>query len=144
MRNFRLSTTLICVGILTLVGCQTGNNNEQLSKVETTYSEVKKEYAPDSRVAIFDIEATALKDSVVLNGTTNLPKALNSFKAKLAQDNIAFIDSVAVLPEAELQGKTQGIIALSAANLRGAPKHSAELVTQGTLGMPVTIYKKQE
>jgi len=144
MRNFRLSTALICVGILTLVGCQTGINNEQLSKVETTYSEVKKEYAPDSRVAIFDIEATALNDSFVLNGTTNLPKALSSFKAKLVQDGIVFIDSVAVLPEAELQGKTQGIIALSAANLRGTPKHSAELVTQGTLGMPVTIYKKQE
>src|SRR5690606_17787274 len=47
------------------------------------------------------------------------------------------------LPASDLNGTTQGIITLSAANLRSNPKHSAELVTQGTLGMPVTIYKKQ-
>lgn len=143
MRNFRVSTLLICASVLTLVGCQTGNNNANISEIEQAFSEVKMEYAPDSRVAIFDIEATELKDTIVLKGMTNLPEALNTFKDKLANSNIIYTDSIAVLPSPQLDGKTQGIIALSAANLRSKPKHSAELVTQGTLGMPVTIYKKQ-
>src|SRR5690606_32750391 len=92
----------------------------------------------------FDIDATELNDSIVLKGMTNLPKALDSFKSRLESSNITYIDSVAVLPSGELEGKTQGIIALSAANLRSQPRHSAELVTQGTLGMPVKVYKKQE
>lgn len=143
MRNFRVSTLLICASVLTLVGCQTGNNDANILEIEEAFSEVKMEYAPDSRVAIFDIEATELRDNIVLKGMTNLPEALNTFKDKLANSNIRYTDSIAVLPSPQLDGKTQGIIALSAANLRSKPKHSAELVTQGTLGMPVTIYKKQ-
>ncbi|WP_417363227.1 C40 family peptidase [Galbibacter sp.] len=143
MKNFRLNTAIICVGILTLVGCQNGSDKAKTSEIEELYTAVKTEYAPDSRVAIFDIETTALNNSFVLKGMTNLPKALSTFKNQLADNDITFVDSVQVLPSSKLDGKTQGIIALSAANLRSKPKHSAELVTQGTLGMPVTIYKKQ-
>lgn len=143
MKNFRLNIAIVSASILTLAGCQKDADTAKTSEVGQFYTTVKKEYAPDSRVAIFDVETTALNDSLVLKGMTNLPKALSTFKDKLVANNIAFIDSVAILPAAELDGKTQGIIALSAANLRSEPKHSAELVTQGTLGMPVTIYKKQ-
>lgn len=144
IRKFSICGLLYGVLVLTLLGCQSNNNDSRIIKIEQTYSEVKKEYAPDSRVAIFDIDASQLKDSIVLRGMTNLPKALDSFKSRLDGSNITYIDSVAILPSGELEGKTQGIITLSAANLRSQPRHSAELVTQGTLGMPVKVYKKQE
>src|SRR5690606_6957734 len=144
MRNFKLDARLLCLSILAFVSCQTDTSEQDIKKIEQLTQQVKTQYAPDSRVAIFDIEATAINDSYILNGSTNIPKALSTLKHELSGLNIAFIDSVSVLPEANLEGKTQGIIALSAANLRSTPKHSAELVTQGTLGMPVRIYKKQD
>src|SRR5690606_35665510 len=134
MRNFKLDARLLCLSILAFVSCQTDTSEQDIKKIEQLTQQVKTQYAPDSRVAIFDIEATAINHSYILNGSTNIPKALSNLKHELSGLNIAFIDSVSVLPEANLEGKTQGIIALSAANLRSTPKHSAELVTQGTLG----------
>jgi SH3-like domain-containing protein len=49
-----------------------------------------------------------------------------------------------MLPSAELEGKTEGVIQISVANLRSKPSHSAELVTQATLGTPVRVYKKED
>ena len=143
MRNFKFSTVFMYTTVLTLLGCQTDTKNPDISEIEQAVSEIKMEYAPDSRVAIFDIETIESEHSIVLNGRTNLPEALATFKEKLKDSNIRYADSIEVLPASDLNGKTQGIITLSAANLRSNPKHSAELVTQGTLGMPVTIYKKQ-
>src|SRR5690606_13353241 len=44
----------------------------------------------------------------------------------------------------QLNGLTQGVISLSVANLRGKPAHSSELVTQATLGTPVSILKADD
>lgn len=144
MRNFKLGIGLIYLGIWVLAGCQTNTDPGKVTEIAQLTQEIKTQYAPDSRVAIFDIEPTASNESYILKGSTNIPQALSTLKEKLSALNIVFIDSVTVLPAAELEGKTQGIIALSAANLRATPRHSAELVTQGTLGMPVRIYKKQD
>lgn len=140
--KFNISSFSLCLMTL-LIGCQTQNTSEEISKIQTVLSEVQAQYAPDSRVAIFDIAPEVQNDTIVLKGRTNLPQALQAFKAKLQDFKHPYIDSIASLPSSALAGKTQGIIALSAANLRGKPKHSAELVTQGTLGMPVTIYQKK-
>lgn len=143
-RDFNYRTKVLFLGILTLIiGCQRQDTADEILKIRTAIIEVKEQFAPDSRVAIFDIEANKQNDTIVLKGMTNLPEALQAFKVKLENFQYPYLDSIASLPSDELEGKTQGIIALSAANLRGMPKHSAELVTQGTLGMPVTIYKKQ-
>src|SRR5690606_36703270 len=75
---------------------------------------------------------------------SNLPEAVTVLKEKLNVLNISFIDSVQLLPSNQLNGLTQGIISLSVANLRGQPAHSSELVTQATLGTPVSILKADD
>jgi len=105
--------------------------------------EIKTEFAPDKRVALFDISAEQKGDAIVLKGESNLPDAVNTFKEKLNAENIAFIDSIQLLPSKEIQGKSNGLINNSVSNLRSNPKHSAELATQATLGTPVKIYKKE-
>lgn len=105
--------------------------------------EIKTEFAPDKRVALFDISAEQKGDAIVLKGESNLPDAVNTFMEKLNAENIAFIDSIQLLPSKEIQGKTNGLINNSVSNLRSNPKHSAELATQATLGTPVIIYKKE-
>jgi len=132
------------VGILLmifLVACVSEATNEKL--LETQISELKLEYAPDKRTALFNVEAEKKTKKYILKGESNLPEAVRALKEKLMAQNIDFLDSIRILPAIELEGKTQAIINISVANLRSNPKHSAELATQATLGTPVKVLKKE-
>ena len=115
---------------------------EETTEADRYIAEVRERYAPDSRVALFDVEAFQNGEAYVLRGESNLPEAVKRLKSKLEAENIAYTDSIQILPSEELQGKTEGVVKISVANLRSNPTHSAELVTQATLGMPVKVYKK--
>jgi uncharacterized protein YgiM (DUF1202 family) len=135
----------LAVCLLMLLGaCK----SEKSEVAEATYetdkyiAEVREEYAPDGRVALFDVETRKYENEYVLRGESNLPDAVANLKEKLKAENITYTDSIRLLPSEELEGKTEGVIKISVANLRSGPSHSAELVTQATLGMPVKVYKK--
>jgi cell wall-associated NlpC family hydrolase len=114
------------------------------SPLDNQIAEVEEEYAPDGRVALFDVKAEKKGDSYILKGESNDLKAVEALKEKLKAENIKFTDSIKVLPDTEgLENKTHGVVKISVANLRDAPKHSAQLVTQATLGMPLKVYKKE-
>ena len=121
---------------------QEGVVSETPSQADLLVKEVKTEYAPDKRVALFDIEAFERENQVVLKGESNLPEAVKELKEKLQQQEITYIDSIQLLPSADLEGRTEGVIKISVANLRSEPSHSAELVTQAILGTPVKVLKK--
>lgn len=104
---------------------------------------VKTKFAPDKRVALFDISAEDKNGTILLIGESNLPEAVSALKDKLSNDNISFVDSIQMLPSKDLEGNTNAVINISVANLRSNPKHSAELATQATLGTPVKVLKKE-
>lgn len=122
--------------------CKTETATEP-NKAEDIISSIKSTYAPDTRMALFDIEAIKSPEGYTIKGGTNLPEALEALRKQLESQQIAFQDSVELLPSTNLDGKVYGAIALSVANLRSRPSHSAEMVTQGTLGMPVNVYQKR-
>ncbi len=136
-RNLLLSA----LAFLVLVTCAETPTEEPLLAAEI--QEIKTAYAPDKRVALFDIFAEQKGDAIVLKGESNLPDAVNAFMEKLNQDNISFIDSIQLLPSKEIRATTNAVINISVANLRSKPKHSAELATQATLGTPVKVLKKE-
>src|SRR5690606_30308946 len=146
--NLISRTGIATLALAALMGaCKSGavyheNGTETPSQSDQIVSEVKTQYAPDTRMAHFDIEAVESGESVLLKGESNLPDAVKDLKTRLQQQNIAFTDSIRLLPSADLEGKTEGVIKISVANLRSAPSHSAELVTQAILGTPVKVYKK--
>lgn len=125
--------------------CEQKVEKGEENPLQNHIAEVQEEYAPDGRVALFEVEAEKDGESYILKGESNDPEAVASLKEKLQSENIKFTDSIQVLPDTEgLENKTHGIVKISVANLRDAPKHSAQLVTQATLGMPVKVYKKQD
>ena len=143
MKSIKNFTFLALLLSAFLFSCE--DEKEETSEVneaEQYITEVKNEYAPDSRVALFDVEATEEGEVYLLKGESNMPEAVSSLKQKLDAQKISYKDSIALLPSAELEGKTEGVVKISVANLRSKPSHSAELVTQVTLGMPVKVYKK--
>lgn len=104
---------------------------------------VKEQFAPDKRVALFDISSSKQGNQIILKGTSNLPEAVNKLKENLKNKELAFIDSIQMYPDAILEGKTKAVVKISVANLRSNPKHSAELSTQATLGTPLNVYTKK-
>ena len=136
----KISTGLLM--LFFLVSCVSENATE--NTIETQIAEIKSEYAPDKRVALFDVEAFKKTDKYILIGESDLPNAVRALKDKLTSKGVDFIDSIQLLPSAELGEKIQAIINISVANLRSNPKHSAELATQATLGTPVRVLKKEE
>lgn len=135
----------ITISLLTgLIACKPSPTSSRAADGTTSVIDsVKSVYAPDKRVAIFDIEARSRPEGVVLRGESNLPEAVDALKTALEQKKANTIDSIALLPSAALNGLTQAVVKISVANLRGAPKHSSELVTQATLGIPLKVYKKE-
>lgn len=107
--------------------------------------QVKSEYAPDSRVALFDLTVRPKAHGVLLSGESNLKAATATLKAQLTAAGIAYEDSIRLLPDAAgLEHQTMGVIKISVANLREKPAHSSQLVTQALMGTPVYVYKKEE
>ncbi|GAB3818074.1 hypothetical protein GCM10028895_14900 [Pontibacter rugosus] len=100
---------------------------------------VRQQFAPDKRTALFRVE----QKGEVLSGETNMPEAKKQLLERLKAQSLTFVDSIQVLPQADLEGQHFGVIAISVANLRSEPKHPAELATQATMGTPVQVYKKK-
>lgn len=112
-------------------------------KVEAIISNIKTRAAPDKRVALFDIETRQNGRQIILKGETNLPDAAMVLRDSLQNQNIAFVDSISLLPEASLGRNIYGVVKLSVANIRSEPQHAAELATQALLGTPLNVLKKE-
>ncbi|MCL8007846.1 NlpC/P60 family protein [Gelidibacter japonicus] len=128
------------LGILILASCNESNNKKEDNIAEAYIADIKQEFAPDKRVALFDIDVEKLEGNYILRGESNLPDAVSALKQKLDAESISYTDSIQVLPVKE-DGKSRGLVKISVANLRGKGTHSAELVTQAMLGTPLTILK---
>lgn len=139
-----LKTGMLYLALTSLlfISCQQ-EKAEEVNNVDSIINSVKETYAPDKRVALFDIQSEKNSAGYVIKGKTNLPEALDAFKKEMDSQKIAYTDSIEVLPSKKLEGMIYGVINNSVANLRSKPAHSAELVTQGTLGMPLNVYQKE-
>ncbi|GAB4107784.1 C40 family peptidase [Echinicola sediminis] len=136
----RILNTLSILSLLLLLvffsACQEGQQQD----ISPILSQIKEQYAPDKRVAVWDIEWTG----DTLKGETNLPQALTALAAKLDSAGMDYVNAVNLLPQENLEGKHRAVVTLSVANIRSAPKHSAELATQATMGTPLQVLKKED
>lgn len=138
-----MNKTVLLFLFFTILWSCTNTPKQDIQDLTTEIKDIQKNYAPDKRVAWFQVSAEKSGSQYILNGESNLPEAVETFKSKLDDKGISYIDSITLLPHKNLDGLTHGIITISVANLRSKPKHSAELSTQATLGTPVTILKKE-
>lgn len=142
--NFNLKTNnFIYFLFVALFISSCAEETETSNEAEGLITEVKDEVAPDKRIAIFNVESKKEGNKYVLNGETNMPEAKSLLLKKLDSGNFEYSENIKVLPDSSVGEKIYGVIDNSVANLRGEGKHSAELVTQATLGMPVKIWKKE-
>ena len=148
MINKFLKSSIVLLSLAScLTSCDKNDKSEAKeetnSKADAIILEVKYEYVPDKRVALFEVESYKKDGKLILKGDSNLPDAVNSLKSKLASQNIEYTDSLHLLPEGELKNTPKALVKISVANIRSNPAHSAELATQATMGTPLNVLKHE-
>ncbi|MEP2238539.1 MAG: SH3 domain-containing C40 family peptidase [Maribacter sp.] len=133
------SFVLILIALNTACGVHIDEKKLLVKEIEI----IKNAFAPDKRTALFNLEVLDGPSGFILAGETNLPLAVDSLNSLLEEKGIEATNDIKILPADELEGMTKAVINISAANLRSNPKHSAELVTQATLGTVVNVLKKE-
>jgi gamma-D-glutamyl-L-lysine dipeptidyl-peptidase len=112
----------------------------QKPSVWSLIEQTRKKYAPDKRLAIFNIEL----DSIRLVGKTNLPAAKKELISRLKSNGYSLQDGIRFLPDGEIGERSFGFVNISVANLRKDPKEQAEMVTQAFLGTYLKVLDKEK
>lgn len=136
--------SVFAIVFLIALGGLRANGAPMLKKAEKIISDVKKEFAPDKREAIFRFEFSEKGSDFFLTGETNLPKAKEKLNALLKESKINFTDQSRLLPGTDLAGKNYAVVNLSVANMRSLPGYRHELGSQTLLGTPLKVYKRDE
>lgn len=137
LASLLLATTAFA-GNLAAVGKDLPTNVQQLSQ------QIRTQFIPDKRVAVFDVDYRVSGKTVTVKGVTTSAEAKISLLKGLEKVNYQVIDSLQLLPDSSaLGGKTYGIVDLSVCNLRIQPDFSSEMMTQALLGMPVRVLQQE-
>ncbi len=138
MKNFFV---LILVGFL-FVSCTKDRSAESKGEIHPIIKELEQKYAPDKRVAIFNVSIVEEGRNIILKGDVDTKEAKDELLAKFREGKNDVLDSIEVLPSDKLGKKQWGIITVSVANMRNDPREGAELGTQALMGSIVKIWKR--
>ncbi|MCB0635730.1 MAG: C40 family peptidase [Lewinella sp.] len=133
------------IGLLSMLlsgGCQPAESPVPTA-VERAIVEVQTHFAPDKRVARFQVEPRMAAEVLVIRGETSEPAARDSLVKRLAALDLAWRDSIVVWPDPVLGDSTYALVRQSVANLRTEPRHGAELTTQALMGTPLRVFKQE-
>ena len=117
------------------------NEDASLEKLQGLNDSIRKAFAPDKRVAVYDISISRQGNTAIVKGETSIPEALNFLKTELNKRNYDLTDQVVVLPDPSVGETPYAVVNNSVANIRSKPKHSSELATQAVLGIPLKVLK---
>jgi hypothetical protein len=140
MSHSSITIYTLLIILTLLVSC---SQLQDPSEIQNHIKEVKKAFVPDSRVDKFDISIEQGGGSHILKGETTLLKAKQVLIDTLNHLGIQVKDEIAHLPTQEIGGEKYALINNSVSNLRSSPRHSAQLITQSLLGMPLQVLKKE-
>jgi cell wall-associated NlpC family hydrolase len=131
-------SVLALLFVLSFVSCDQKINQEKISELN---KQIEEEFAPDKRVAIYDIDVSKDGNSIRIMGETDQMEALTTLVSELEVFGLDVVNDVAILPDTTIGIHPFAVVNNSVANIRSAAKHSAELATQAILGTELKILK---
>jgi hypothetical protein len=142
----------LCLFSLTILGAGsvTPRKNNALKRIKADSSITQiiesftQRFAPDKRIAIFQIDAFKQNNQLILTGRTNLLEVKSFLLDRLKMEKISIVDEIKTLPEPELEDKIYGLVEVSVCNIRYSPRHAGELASQALMGTPVKILEKED
>lgn len=112
------------------------------SQPEQLIKEMKAKYAPDTRVAVWKVEAKNQNGVVELVGETDNAKAKEELLKNFKKAGLTYSDKIAVLPSEEIGNDNWAVVTISVACLRCDPRNGAELASQALMGTPLKVLDK--
>lgn len=131
---------LVITSLFSLASCRDAPK-EDLIQLQALNDSIKKIYAPDKRVAVYDISLSAELGEIILRGETDQEEALASLIEKLKGKGKKIQNLTRVLPDSSVGEWNYAVVNNSVANIRSTPKHSGELATQAILGTSLKVLK---
>ena len=114
-----------------------------VDEIKGDLDSLKLIYAPDTRTALWTAGISHSRGKVTLDGEVAQNDAylaiIESVTARLPDIGM----ELKLLPEKEPERQVNGLVNHSVVNLRAAPSHRAEMVTQALLGTPIRILKEE-
>ncbi len=114
-------------------------------RVSRLLDQVRAEYAPDPRLAVFEVEADVDGDALVLAGATSEPaaaEALHRGAASLGAWSVVR-DEVARLPAGDRAEAAHAVVTSAIAPMQAAPAVNTTQVSQVVLGDHVTVLRRR-
>ena len=110
--------------------------------VDNMLTDLKKTIAPDGRTAIWDVNTTMQNGVVTLYGKVDSNRLNEAIENALNGAGVKFNNNLIVLEN--MPEKPWALVKLSVASLRTAGRHSAEMATQGIMGMPLQVLDRDD
>jgi cell wall-associated NlpC family hydrolase len=108
-------------------------------------NEVQRQYAPDRRIQVFDIQVEKRGSSIFLFGEIGSTDVRAKLLETLLKSGVTHIqDSLVLLPDAASTEKPFGVATVSVSPMRAKPSESAEMVSQVLMGYGVRVLKKKK
>lgn len=138
--HFKFTMVLVITVLFSFFSCK-DSLKDDLQPFQTLNDSVKKVYAPDKRVAIYDISLSSQGDQIKITGETDQEEALKTFIELIESKGKKVENLATILPDSSVGQWQQAIVNNSVANIRSKAKHSGELATQAILGTALKVLK---
>lgn len=136
----KFSKIFIITLLFALASCKDSPKND-LQELQVLNDSIKKIFAPDKRVAIYDIRIAATADGIEITGETDQKKGIVSLMEALKNKGKKIENLVKILPDSSVGAWKYALVNNSVANIRSTAKHSGELATQAILGTSLKVLK---
>jgi hypothetical protein len=137
----RISKLFMLLFLVLFMSCE--NDAKIIIELQNIHSTIKSHFAPDKRVELFNIYFEFADNQLILDGETTSRKAFSVLLDSLKNRKLGCTNNVRILPDSVVGDKFYAVAKNSVINIRSAPKHSAELGTQGLLGMSLKVLDKK-
>ena len=136
----KFSTAVLITLLISIISCKDAPKDD-IAYLQTLNDSIKKVFAPDKRVAIYNITLSAEEDQIKITGETDQLKSVTTLIDLFKSKGITVENLVNILPDSSVGQWKHAIVNNSVANIRSAAKHSGELATQAILGTPLKVLK---
>jgi hypothetical protein len=115
-----------------------------LERAETLVEDVRREYAPDPRLAVFEVDVEARAEGLALVGVTSHPAAADALHLRLAELNAwaTVSDEVMRLPEGGAEEAVHAVVTSAVAPIHAAPGISTTQISQAVLGSRMLVLRR--
>ncbi|MCX7983781.1 MAG: C40 family peptidase [Bacteroidetes bacterium] len=135
-----MTRSVIVLFLLQWFVCVAKCEDNERDTIRALLQSVKTRYAPDERIAVFDVHYTIDGDILSLYGEVDQKECKQAILDTLKSRTVfRILDNIVVVPSPTLGDYCYGVVIVSVADVRKEPDNRKEMVTQALMGMPLLL-----